>query len=190
MEVSPSPVYGARLLSGLRVIPSRGFKSRHLRQTEAMISVEDYLAFVDDALHARTDIVTGLGDDLANVRPDLPGSNSPYAILTHCLGVMEWWAGHVVAGRDLVRDRDAEFTATGSVGQLASRTERQRRQLDEDLAALDPYAAPRGSVDPRDAGLPLGRTQGGALLHVYEELAQHRGHMELTRDMLRAPWVP
>ncbi len=32
LEVSPSPVYGARLLSGLRVIPSRGFKSRHLRQ--------------------------------------------------------------------------------------------------------------------------------------------------------------
>ena len=31
LEVSPSPVYGARLLSGLRVIPSRGFKSRHLR---------------------------------------------------------------------------------------------------------------------------------------------------------------
>ena len=31
VEVSPSPVYGARLLSGLRVIPSRGFKSRHLR---------------------------------------------------------------------------------------------------------------------------------------------------------------
>ncbi len=31
VEVSPSPVYGARLLSGLRVTPSRGFKSRHLR---------------------------------------------------------------------------------------------------------------------------------------------------------------
>jgi hypothetical protein len=31
-EASPSPVYGARLLSGLRVIPSRGFKSRRLRQ--------------------------------------------------------------------------------------------------------------------------------------------------------------
>jgi hypothetical protein len=35
LEVSPSPVYGARLLSGLRVMPSRGFKSRHLRQLTA-----------------------------------------------------------------------------------------------------------------------------------------------------------
>src|SRR4051794_31143354 len=32
MEVSPSPVYGARLLSGLRLKTSRGFKSRHLRR--------------------------------------------------------------------------------------------------------------------------------------------------------------
>jgi len=32
------------------------------------------------------DIVTRLGDDLANRHLDLPGANSPYAILTHCLG--------------------------------------------------------------------------------------------------------
>jgi hypothetical protein len=32
VEASPSPVYGARLLSGLRLITSRGFKSRRLRQ--------------------------------------------------------------------------------------------------------------------------------------------------------------
>jgi hypothetical protein len=29
-------------------------------------------------------------------------------------------------------------------------------------------------------------TQGEVLLHVYEELAQHRGQMEITRDVLRA----
>ena len=33
-EASPSPVYGARLLSGLRAQPSRGFKSRRLRQCD------------------------------------------------------------------------------------------------------------------------------------------------------------
>ena len=32
LEVSPSPVYGARLLSGFGAQPHRGFKSRHLRQ--------------------------------------------------------------------------------------------------------------------------------------------------------------
>jgi hypothetical protein len=29
--------YGARLLSGLRVTPSRGFKSRHLRRPTSMV---------------------------------------------------------------------------------------------------------------------------------------------------------
>jgi hypothetical protein len=35
----------------------------------------------------------------------------------------------------------------------------------------------------------MARTQGGALLHIYEELAQHRGQMEITRDLLWAPWA-
>ena len=38
-EASPSPVYGARLLSGLRVQPSRGFKSRRLRQRVEAVAV-------------------------------------------------------------------------------------------------------------------------------------------------------
>ncbi len=36
---------------------------------------------------------------------------------------------------------------------------------------------------------PAGRSCGGVLVHSYEELAQHRGRMEVTRDVLRAPWV-
>ena len=31
--------------------------------------------------------------------------------------------------------------------------------------------------------------QGAALLHVYEELSQHYGQMEITRDVLRAGLV-
>ena len=42
--------------------------------------------------------------------------------------------------------------------------------------------------DEEDADLPIGRTQGGAVFHVFEELAQHRGQMEVCRDMLLAPW--
>ena len=151
-----------------------------------MISVEDYLSYVDEALDGMVEIVTGLGDQLANRRPDLPGANSPYAILTHCLGVMEYWAGHVVAGRTDSRDRDAEFVASGSVADLVEQTRWAQRQLQEDVTGSDPYAAPRGTVAPWAEGKPLGRTQGGALMHVYEELAQHRGHLELTRDVLTA----
>jgi hypothetical protein len=154
-----------------------------------MISVDDVLWFVDEALDGMVAIVTELGDDLANARLDVAGSNSPYAVLHHCLGVVEEWSGHLIAGRPLVRDRDAEFRARGPVDELVARARAARRQLAVDLAAFDPPAPPRGVVEPDDAVLPLGRTQGGALFHLYEELAQHRGQMETCRDVLRAPWA-
>ena len=154
-----------------------------------MISVADYLWFVDEALDGMVAIVTELGDDLANARLDIAGSNSPYAVLTHCLGVVEEWAGHLVAGRPLDRDRDAEFRAKGPVDDLVARTRQARQQLVLDLAAFDPRAPVRGTVDREDAVLPWGRTQGGALFHLYEELAQHRGQMETCRDVLLAPWA-
>ncbi len=119
----------------------------------------------------------------------MPGGNSPYAVLTHCLGVMEEWGGYLVAGRTIDRDRDAELRATGAVDDLAERTEKARRQLVADLADLDPAAPLRGTPDPQDVDLPLATTQGGALVHLYEELAQHRGQMETTRDILRSPWA-
>ena len=154
-----------------------------------MISVEDYLWFVDEALDGMMRIVTDLGDELANQRPDVPGANSPYVLLTHCLGVVEHWAGHVVAGRTVERDRDAEFRASGPVGPLVERARRVRAQLAADVADVEPTGPPRGSVEPEDADVPIGRTQGGALVHVYEELAQHRGQMEGARDVLLAPWA-
>jgi hypothetical protein len=154
-----------------------------------MISVDDYLSYVDDAIDGMIQIVTELGDELANRRPDMPGANSPYVILNHCLGVMEYWAGHIVAGRRIERDRPAEFRASGSVAELVGRTQRARQRFLGDIAGLEPFAAPRGAPQPKDADLPLARTQGGALIHIYEELAQHRGQMEVTRDVLRTSWA-
>ena len=34
------------------------------------------------------------------------------------------------------------------------------------------------------AGGPDNWTQGAAMIHTYEELAQHLGHMDITRDLL------
>jgi hypothetical protein len=145
-----------------------------------VISTAEYLHFVDKAFAAMTGIVADLGDELANARPDLPGANSPYVILHHCLGVTEFWGGHVVSGRENRRDRPAEFRASGPVAELLARAERARRQLHADAEAAEPDAPPRNLPEHRDAD-----TQGGILLHVYEELAQHLGQLELTRDVLR-----
>ncbi len=118
-----------------------------------MISIDDFLYYVDDALDGMARIVSDLGDDLANRRPDLPGANSPFAILTHRLGVMEYWGGEVVAGRSIVRDRPAEFRATGGVAELTDRVERARQQLRADVVALNPFGPPRSSPHDMDATL-------------------------------------
>ncbi|MGO9028250.1 MAG: DUF664 domain-containing protein [Acidimicrobiales bacterium] len=154
-----------------------------------MISKEDFLVFVDGALDGMVAIVEELGDELANRRPDVDGTNTPYVILSHCLGVMEYWAGHAVAGRPIERHRPAEFVASGPVAALAERTRVARRQLGEDLAHLDPLAAPALPIDEKERDEVFGRTQGGALVHLYEELARHRGQMETCRDVLGAPWA-
>jgi len=151
-----------------------------------MIEPKDYAYFTDRALDGMAIIVNDLGDDLANRRPTLPGANSPYALLTHCLGVVSYWAGHMVAGRPVERDRDAEFTATGPVAPLLAQIPGVKAQLARDAEHAD-FSAPLRNTPPssfKGPDRPL--NQGAALQHVYEELAQHHGQMELIRDVILA----
>jgi hypothetical protein len=149
-----------------------------------MISTDDYLWFIDRILDQMTAVLLQLGDDNASRRPDLPGANSPYGIVTHCLGVLTSWAGRLVAGREVIRDRDTEFQATGSVADLLDRIEVARRQLREDVSVVEPDASLRFALPAPDGDLPFGQRQGAALVHIFEELAQHLGQMEITRDVL------
>lgn len=155
-------------------------------EEEAVISTEDYVWFVNAKLDQMIEVLRELGDDHACERPELPGANSPFGIATHCLGVMTSWAGHLVAGREVVRDRDAEFLATGEVETLVTRINTARVQFQSDVDAAQPDGALHDEVSPRDAELPFGKRQGAALVHVFEELTQHLGQMELTRDVLLA----
>lgn len=142
--------------------------------------------YVDRALDEMLDMLRALGDELANEAPALPGANSPFATLTHCLGVMEYWGGEMIAGRPVVRDRAAEFEAKGTIDEISSRVSAARKRFGEDLEQFDASAPPRGTVREHDVDLPLGRTQSGVALHVFEELYQHLGQMEITRDLLVA----
>jgi hypothetical protein len=148
------------------------------------VSATDYLWFVDLALRQMAGIVEGLGDELANRRPPLRDANSPFAILTHCLGVMEYWGGATVAERPVQRDRTAEFAANGDVAGLLRRTEHARRRLREDIVGLDTTAPPVSVRRDPDDPVPYAEVKGAVLLHILEELFQHLGQMEITRDAL------
>ena len=151
------------------------------------IAPDAVASYVDRAVEAMADIVGDLGDDLANARPHLPGANSPYAILRHCLGVMEFWGGQVVAGRTVDRDREAEFRASGPVTGLIADAREAQRRFRTVIVTADPKARPPGdqpTTGPDELELT---TQGHALLHIMEEVCQHLGQMEITRDLLRQP---
>ena len=148
------------------------------------IDSQDFLLFIDRALDGMVAILEGLGDELANKVPDLPGANSPYAILFHCLGVTNYWIGTLLGGRDVPRDRSAEFKATGTVKDLSERIQGLKLQIRNDL---DRFAGTTAITStPNRSPIPEHDqwTQGRVLVHTYEELAQHHGQMELTRDIL------
>lgn len=156
------------------------------RQDDAEARVaEAALAITGESLSSMTEILKGLGDELANTRPDLPGANSPYAIVFHCVGVIEHWAGSVIAGLKIPRDRAAEFTATGRVDDLITRVDDVRARLPEwvDVALREGIRdrTVTGSTRPEVATA----TPEWVLTHVVRELAQHLGQLELTRDVLR-----
>jgi uncharacterized damage-inducible protein DinB len=150
------------------------------------VTAGDYLYFVRRAVDGMLEIVRELGDDDSVRRPDLPGANTAYGLLTHCLGVAEYWGGRLVAGRAVERDRESEFDAAGSVDELAQRTAEVLRRLEDDVAASEAFAPLRAEPDAWALGPTIPLRQGSALLHLYEELAQHHGQMQVLRDALVA----
>ena len=153
---------------------------------DVVVRAADYLWFADLALAEMARIVGALGDELANEAPALPGANTPFAILTHCVGLMESWGGATGAGRSIERDRVAEFTARGNVGSLVERTEAARLRLHEDVEGVVALDVPTQVMRDPDDPVPYSETKGAVLLHILEELFQHLGQMEISRDMLQA----
>jgi hypothetical protein len=151
-----------------------------------MITMDEYLGYCDRALDAYAEIVTRLGHDLVNARLDgIPGSNSAFALVSHIAGMAANWGRTVNRGIVVPRNRPAEFTATGTVDEALALVERTRARLHEDVHAASPRERPANPDRDKDGTIAYA-TQGDVLLHVYEELAQHLGQLEVTRDVLLA----
>jgi bifunctional pyridoxal-dependent enzyme with beta-cystathionase and maltose regulon repressor activities/uncharacterized damage-inducible protein DinB len=157
---------------------------------DLVVSSADYLYFVERAVRGMCEIVRELGDELSCTRPATPGANTAYGLLTHCLGVMEYWGGHLVAGRDVERDRLAEFAATGTTAALLARADSALAQLRADLSSTDSRSDLRRAPAPWALGPERPMTQATALVHLFEELAQHHGQLQILRDALRTVDAP
>ncbi len=166
--------------------PARGSRDGGGRYSrEVNITVDEFLLFCDRTIDALARTVAELGDERVNERPDLPGANSPSGLVTHALGACRWWTAHIVCGHESDRDRAGEFHAVASTAELVRACEDTKAALHGLRAELETATELANEAHTQT---PLGRpwTVGAALLHAYEELAQHLGHLEVTADLLAA----
>jgi len=120
--------------------------------------------------------IEGLTEDQARFRPS-PTANSLLNLIVHLTGVERNWFQRTIAGREVARDRDAEFgdlTATVSEAVEAYRAEclRSDQVLDE-----------VGSLGDACLGEP-GYSVRWVVLHLIEETARHAGHADITRELV------
>lgn len=166
-------------------LPFEWFLNHCVSMSAGTIPTTDLLTFCHRTIEGMTRAIAWLDDELANTQPDLPNANTPAQIVVHSLSACEWWVRAVVCGDEFDRDRDAEFEAKATTNELQARCA-AAKQLLTDLA---PRVAEATEVhfDPVTR-VPLGQpwTVGAALMHAYEELAQHLGHLEITVDLLLA----
>lgn len=125
---------------------------------------------------------------LLNQPLSLPETNTLFALATHLVGAGEFWVLALAGGRTIVRDRLAEFHATGTLADLVTRYERWIADVREVLDTLpdmdmERVAQPPATFQPRTPDQQM--TVRDCLLHAVEHSALHQGHIQLTCQLLR-----
>ncbi len=107
-----------------------------------------------------------------------PEMNSIAVLVAHAWGSMRFWLSGA-AGRQVQRDRDAEFRTQGqSAANLAAYVNRCADDARAALAALDAHQLGQ-TVHLRDQD----HSAAWAALHAFEHCAEHQGHVGLTRQL-------
>lgn len=149
-----------------------------------MITVSDYVLFCNRTLDGMDQVVAQLDHQQLNTKPDLPGANTVFQLVFHSTAACSYWVDHIVCGSSTDRDRDAEFESTGTSEDANDYTDRLRKLLAERSEKLESI---NELANVPSTQTPLGQpwTVGAALIHAYEELAQHLGHAEITADLVK-----
>jgi hypothetical protein len=147
---------------------------------------ETITAKLDELARQALAQMEGLPEEALNRTLALPETNSLYALATHLAGAGEFWTVTMVGGRDIPRDRAAEFSTTGTLTALRERYERWLGAMHEDLDALPSTEMERvlTVTGPRRAWLGDTLTVRESLVHALEHSALHLGHIQLTRQIL------
>ena len=84
----------------------------------------------------------GLSEAQLNHVPNIDGGNSPYVLASHTLGNARAWVLGIACGREVGRDRPAEFRATATATAAATDADTLRTQLRSFLEDMDAASPP------------------------------------------------
>ena len=129
----------------------------------------------------------GITQEDLNRKLPLPESNSLFALATHLVGAGEFWVLVIVGQREIRRERQAEFSATGQVEDLLARYEHWIQGIHEVLDTFPDERLDEPAEPPAGYHLTSRRERRDirdALLHTVEHSALHLGHIQLTRQFL------
>jgi uncharacterized damage-inducible protein DinB len=151
--------------------------------------VDTYSRYIREKIAQIHFALSALREDELNRAPDLPGGNSAYVIATHTFGNMRAWVLGIICGRDLRRDRPAEFASRGTYQELGKMACELAGEIEAALQELDPATLGDRFVPVRELwgeGDPVELERRGCLAHVLEHAGIHLGHIQMTVELLKA----
>ena len=145
--------------------------------------IHAYLTDFEELREQIKSLLEGLDPEALDWRP-IEGAgelatNSLTAMVVHLAGSETFWMKEIIGGKKIVRDRDAEFVTKGlSVPEIRAKIEASGKVTREILSALTEKQLEE-SRKWRDRSVSV----RWCILHVVEHIAQHLGHMQLTRQL-------
>jgi hypothetical protein len=148
--------------------------------------VEAYLAKLGDLRNQAKSLLDGLPAEALDWRP-IRGegelaTNSLAVIAVHLAGSQTYWMKEIIGRTPIQRDREAEFATKGvSKPDLKAKLDITGKIAEETLSPLTESQLAEGRMF-RDKSI----TVRGGILQVIDHVAQHIGHMQLTRQLWMA----
>lgn len=136
------------------------------------------LGFLDFYREVMVNKVAGLSEEQARWKP-AETANSLLNLIVHLTGVERNWFQGVVAGRVVVRDRDAELRELPPNVTIDSAVAAYREEWPAGNEVVRSF-----SLDDLVKGGSQDRSVRWVVLHLIEETARHAGHADITRELI------